>query len=79
LLILLTQTDAARAALVATRIADRILECTKDMDVERHVTIGIGMATAPRDGLTLDDLVHAASLDLKSAILMRGFVPPSVH
>jgi diguanylate cyclase (GGDEF)-like protein/putative nucleotidyltransferase with HDIG domain len=79
LLILLTQTDAQGAVLVAARVADKIVEDRKGKGGDPRTLIRIGAATAPRDGRTLDELVMAARTNLTIAALMRGPIPPSVH
>jgi diguanylate cyclase (GGDEF)-like protein len=79
LLVLLTQTDAQSAFLVASRIADRILSDRQGRDREVHGVVYLGAATAPRDGRSLDDLVIAARVKLRVLTSSRSPVPPSVH
>jgi GGDEF domain-containing protein len=79
LLVLLTQTDAQAAFLVASRIADRILADRKGREQEIHSLVHLGAATAPRDGRSLDELVAAARLNLRILSSVRPAAPPSVH
>ena len=79
LLVLLTQTDAQAAFLVASRIADRILADRRGREDEIRSVIHLGAATAPRDGRSLDELVVAARVNLRIVTAIRPSAPPSVH
>jgi putative nucleotidyltransferase with HDIG domain/diguanylate cyclase (GGDEF)-like protein len=79
LLVLLTQTDAQAAFLVASRIGDRISSDRKSKDTEVHSSVYLGSATAPRDGRSLDELVGAARVNLKVVTSISSSAPPSVH
>lgn len=79
LLVLLTQTDAQAAFLVASRIAERILADRKGREHDFHSAIHLGSATAPRDGRSLDELVSAARVELRVVTSVRQSTPPSVH
>ena len=79
LLVLLTQTDAQAAFLVASRISDRILADRKGREDDIRSVIHLGAATAPRDGRSLDELVVAARVNLRIVTAIRPSAPPSVH
>jgi len=60
--VLLTQTDVEAAALVAKRIGEKLDEqnsSTGNPDNER-VSVTLGVATAPSDGVTVETLIEAA-------------------
>jgi diguanylate cyclase (GGDEF)-like protein len=79
LLVLLTQTDAQAAFLVASRIGDRILADRRNRERETLSAVYLGSATAPRDGRSLDELVTAARINLKVVSIISSSAPPSVH
>jgi diguanylate cyclase (GGDEF)-like protein len=61
LVVLLTQTDAATADLVAERIREATAaELSSHTTSEFSVCVALGVATAPVDGLSVHDLVEAA-------------------
>lgn len=59
-LVLLTQTDAETAHLVADRISRRCIEEFENVEEGQRPRVAIGIATAPVDGLTIDALVTTA-------------------
>jgi diguanylate cyclase (GGDEF)-like protein len=59
-LVLLTQTDAETAKLVANRIAHKIKEEHSDVKDSDRVDVALGVASAPSDGLTIESLVVSA-------------------
>lgn len=61
LVVLLTQTDAATADLVAERIREATAsELSAHSRAEFSLSVDLGVATAPADGLSVHDLVEAA-------------------
>ncbi len=78
LAILLSQTDAATASFVAERT--RIALSTHLSSIHREswpVSVWLGVATAPADGVSVNDLVAAARG--RENVLTSGSQPPSVH
>jgi diguanylate cyclase (GGDEF)-like protein/putative nucleotidyltransferase with HDIG domain len=79
--VLLTQSDIEAARSVAARIAERISEQTLSPSTleEGRVAVTMGVACAPEDGVTVEELVNAArSREIGAPAPGRPF-PPSVH
>jgi diguanylate cyclase (GGDEF)-like protein/putative nucleotidyltransferase with HDIG domain len=74
-IVLLTQTDATTAELVARRITDHVFTGRTSDDDAFGGAVRIGRATAPDDGLSLPDLVSAAESRSSGPPHSR----PSVH
>lgn len=79
--VLLTQTDIEAARAVASRIAERISEQTLSPGNPEDGRIGItiGVASAPGDGVTVDELVTAARSRERIASPTSRPHPPSIH
>jgi diguanylate cyclase (GGDEF)-like protein len=73
--VVLTQTDASAAAVVASRIADAAVELYGDCSPSERPTFGF--ATAPEDGKTLASLV--ATSRQRQQPLKVTTRPPAVH
>lgn len=79
--VLLTQTGAEAAALVARRIGEKVGErdsSTGSPENER-ISVTLGVATAPFDGITVEALVEAARRRKGSSSSGSHTHPPSVH
>jgi diguanylate cyclase (GGDEF)-like protein len=78
LVVLLTQTDSATADLVAQRIKEATdADLSSQAEAEFSVSVALGVATAPVDGLSVHDLVEAARVR-ERASSDKGNTP-SVH
>ncbi len=77
---LLTQTDAVAARGVSERIAERILELrrTATQPEAQAISVALGVATAPADGTSVDELV-AAARQRERATHAPTSTSPSVH
>jgi len=79
--VLLTQTEIEAARGVATRIAERISEQTLSAGASEDGPVGvtIGVASAPADGVSVDELVNAARSRETTASPSTRPHPPSIH
>jgi diguanylate cyclase (GGDEF)-like protein len=79
--VLLTQSDIDAARSVATRIAERISEQTLASGTpdEARIAVTMGVASAPDDGRTVDELVSAARSRKTGASPSARPHPPSIH
>jgi len=60
LVVLLTQTDAGTAEHIAGRIRANIMEWSTSQSIDHRVSVTIGVATGPADGLSVHNLVDRA-------------------
>jgi putative nucleotidyltransferase with HDIG domain len=78
LVVLLTQTDATTADLVAARIRETTSsDLAQHAGIEFSIAVALGVATAPSDGLSVHDLVKTAR-NRETSILPPG-PTPAVH
>ena len=77
--VLLTDTDLETALTVASRISGSVSDLVLHLSgVEHKRSITIGVATAPADGITVEDLLSSAR-SRERIMLRRVLPPPSVH
>lgn len=77
--VLLTQTEKAAAHALALRIRDRLLDADEQPQVrDNRVSVMLGVATAPSDGKTLNELVRMAR-ERERLAEEHDDRPPSVH
>lgn len=78
--VLLAQTDVVAARAVSERISGRILELRRDavQPETQAISITLGIATAPADGTSVDDLVAAARRGDRT-IQIPTSTSPAVH
>jgi diguanylate cyclase (GGDEF)-like protein len=78
LAVLLSQTDAETASLVAERTRLTLLsELSGQHSEGGGVNVLLGVATAPTDGVSVDSLVEAARG--RARPLVAGSAPPAIH
>jgi diguanylate cyclase (GGDEF)-like protein/putative nucleotidyltransferase with HDIG domain len=77
LVVLLTQTDQFAATSVANRIVETLAESTSQLSGAALPTLGI--ASAPADGTTLDELVSAAQTRRRLLAAKMANRPPAIH
>ena len=77
LVVLLTQTEQVAAMSVADRIAETLASVTSEMPGATSPTLGI--ASAPADGTTLDDLVAVARTRQRLLAAKLANRPPAIH
>jgi diguanylate cyclase (GGDEF)-like protein len=79
--VLLTQSDIDAAHGVAARIAEKISEQTlaRGTSNESRLAVTMGVASAPTDGVTIEELVRAARSREAPAPPFGRTHPPSVH
>lgn len=78
--VLLTQTDAAAARRVSERIAERVLELQQKgtRPETQAISVTLGVASAPADGTSVEDLVAAAKSRERTSHVPNS-TSPSVH
>jgi diguanylate cyclase (GGDEF)-like protein/putative nucleotidyltransferase with HDIG domain len=79
LVVLLTQTDCEAAGSVARRMSEKISEQTVPNAGDSGVGVAIGVATAPEDGVTAEELVTTARRRERITTTKPEHHPPSVH
>jgi diguanylate cyclase (GGDEF)-like protein/putative nucleotidyltransferase with HDIG domain len=76
--VLLTQTESEAALAVARRIAEHISQQTHN-PTEGRISVTLGVASVPADGVTVEALVSAARRKERTATAQPGHQPPSIH
>jgi diguanylate cyclase (GGDEF)-like protein len=79
LVVLLTHTEREAAGSVARRISDKISEQTIPNAGDSGVGVAIGVAAAPEDGVTAEELVTIARRSERITTTKPEHHPPSVH